>query len=98
MRSKILPVLLIAGMTMSGAAFAGTTTKAIVATPVAATPGNVTGKITSVSTKGLYVVVDGWKYHVAKGFSFSDIKVGERVTIAFTMKGKLHEVSSVKAA
>lgn len=110
MASKILPLLLIAGMTMGGAAFAGTTaatttaattaatTKAAATTAVAATPADVTGAISKISSKGLYIVVDGWKYHVAKGFSFSDLKVGEKVTISYTMKGKLHEASSVKAA
>ena len=102
MRKNILPVAVMAAMAFGGAAFAGTTaattTTTATMTPVVAAPADVTGTITKISTKGLYVVVAGWKYHVAKGFSFSDLKVGEKVTITFTMNGKLHEASAVKAA
>lgn len=109
MRTKILPLLLIAGMTFGGTAYAATTATTTTTTTTApaakvavakaaATPGAATGKITKISSKNMYFVVNGRKYHVAKGFSFTGLKVGEKVAITYTMKGKLHEVSTVKPA
>ncbi len=113
MRSNFLPLVVIAGLTLSGAAFAETTTAStttalaasattaatMAATPVMATPADVAGTIKKISTKQHFIVLsDGNKYHVAKGFSFGSLKVGEKVTVTYTMKGKLHEASAVKAA
>ena len=105
MRTKILPLLLIAGMTFGGTAFAATTattttTTTAVTAPVVkmAAAKAASGTISKISSKGLYVVVGGLKYHVAKGFSFKELKVGQKVAITYTMKGKLHEASAIKAA
>lgn len=102
MRTKILPLLLIAGMTFGGTAFAATTATTTTTTtaPVMkmAAAKAATGTISKISTKGLYVVVGGRKYHVAKGFSFKELKVGQKVAITYTMKGKLHEASAIKGA
>lgn len=112
MRTKILPLLLVAGMTFGGAAFAGTTatttaatTKAattmattMATTKVAMTPGSTSGTIKSISSKHNYIVLsDGWKYHLAAGFSLKDFKVGEKVSVSYTLKGKKHEVTAMTA-
>ena len=111
MRTKFLPLLLVAGMTFGGAAFAGTTattttttapaktTMTTTTTKVAATPGTTSGTIKSISTKGDYVVLsDGWKYHVSKTFSLKEFKVGQKVSVSYTLSGKKHEVTSMTAA
>ena len=103
MRSNILAATVIAAMTLGGAAFAATTapTTAAATTTTAkapATPASMTGAITSINTKGNYVVIKGWKYHLPKGFDLTGFKVGENVAVTFTMSGKKHEVSSMKAA
>ena len=114
MRSTLLTATLIAAVTLGGAAFAGTSsTTAATATstvvapatttkaPVVAakaTPSDMSGTIKSINTKLLYVVIGGWKYHLPKGFDLTGFKVGEKVTVTFTMSGKKHEVSTMKAA
>ena len=105
MRSNILILSLVAGMTFSGAAFAATTTTTA-ATAMATTavmapvaPSTTAGTITKVNAKGLYIVLsDGWKYHVAAGFSLKDFKVGEKVSITYALKGKHHNVTAMTAA
>lgn len=106
MRTKILPLLLVAGMTFGGAAFAGTTATTtakaattMATTKVAMTPGSTSGTIKSISSKHNYIVLsDGWKYHLAAGFSLKDFKVGEKVSVSYTLKGKKHEVTAMTAA
>ena len=103
MRSKILSVCVIAAMTLGGAAYAGTTTKASTAaattTSASASAGKETqGAITKINAKGNYVVVGGWKYHLPKGFSLKGFKVGEKVSISYVLKGKHHDVTSMTAA
>ena len=106
MRSKILSLLMITGMTFGGAAFAGTTTAAtttaapaVTAAKVAVAPVVIAGTIKSISTKGLYVTLtNGNRYHFAKGFSLSAFKVGEKVSVTFEMHGKKHMASAIKAA
>ncbi|MGV8986988.1 MAG: DUF1344 domain-containing protein [Cypionkella sp.] len=109
MRTKFLPLVVIAGLSFGGAAFAGTTptatTKApaastmMAATKVAANPAVASGTIKSINTKHNYVVLsDGFKYHVPTSISLKSFKVGEKVSVTFTMKGKAHEVSAIKAA
>lgn len=112
MRSNILTLTLLTGMTLGGAAFAGTTAanvaapkaaavmttaKAATMTPVAAT--KTTGTITKINAKALYVVLsDGHRYHVPAGFALSGFKVGEKVSVTFEMKGKHHNVTAMTAA
>lgn len=110
MRATLLPLLLITGMTFAGAAFADTTTAATTTAPAATaaapaakmaamTPTVTNGTIKSISTKSLYVTLtNGSRYHVAKGFALKDFKVGEKVSITWEWKNKLHTVSSMKAA
>lgn len=103
MRMNFLPLVVIAGLTFGGAAFAdtmaapatGTTT---MAKPVA-TPAEASGSITKISTSGHYVVLsNGSKYHFSKSFSLASFKVGEKVTVTYTMRGKSHEASALKVA
>lgn len=112
MRSKFLPLVVIAGMTFGGAAFAGTT--ATTATAPAATAAtttkatkasmpmtvkDVSGTIKKINTKAGYVVLsNGIKYHLPKGFSLTEFKVGQKVSVSYEMKGKLHEATAMKAA
>lgn len=106
MFQKILPAVLVAGLALSGAAQAGTMTTtapvttpaAKVATPVAATSAEVSGVIKKVNLKHRYIVLDnGVRYHLAKGFEISGLKRGEKVQVTYTVKGKVHEASMVKA-
>ncbi len=111
MRSNILTLTLLAGMTLGGAAFAGTTapkvaapkaaammtTKAATMTKVAAT--KTTGTITKIDAKALFVVLsDGHRYHVPAGFALTGFKVGEKVAVTFETKGKHHNVTAMTAA
>lgn len=113
MRSKFLPLVIIAGMTFGGAAFAGTT--ATTATAPAATASttakaatkasmpmtvkDVSGTIKKINTKAGFVVLsNGVKYHLPKGFDLTGFKVGEKVSVSYEMKGKLHEATAMKAA
>lgn len=106
MRMNFLPLVVIAGLTFGGAAFADTTaaTTAPAATttmakPAVATPADVSGTITKISTGSHYIVLsNGAKYHFAKSYSLSSLKVGDKVTVTYTMSGKKHEASAVKAA
>ena len=103
MRSNILTLTLLAGLSLGGAAFAGTTsatTSAVTAsTTTMAAPATATGTITKINAKGLYIVLsDGWRYHVAADFSLKGFKVGEKVAITYEMKGKHHTVTAMTAA
>ena len=113
MRANILPLLLISAMTFGGAAFAGTTatttttapaaTTAAVAAPAASmaamTPTTTKGTIKSIDTKSLSVTLtNGSRYHFAKGFAFSNFKVGEKVSIVWEWKSKKHTASAMSAA
>lgn len=113
MRSKFLPLVVIAGMTFGGAAFAGTTattaatpapaatatTKATTKASMTMTTKDTSGTIKKINTKAGYVVLsNGVKYHLPKGFSLTDFKVGQKVSVTYEMKGKLHEATAMKAA
>lgn len=83
MRSLILPAALVATVVASGA-FAATTT---------------TGEIKSIDAKALSVTLaDGTVYMLPAGFKLDALKVGEKVSINWDMKGTAHEASAVKAA
>ncbi len=103
MRSKILTLTLLAAMTFGGAAFAATTAPKVPAvTATAATmaaSATATGTITKINAKALFVVLsDGYRYHLPAGFALKGYKVGEKVAITYQMKGKLHDVTAMKAA
>jgi hypothetical protein len=103
MRSYLLPLAVISGIAFSGVAFAGTTTTpATTATTAAATamaPMVTEGTIKKINTKHNYVVLsDGFKYHLPQGYSMKDLKVGEKVSVTYELKGKFHNASAIKAA
>jgi Cu/Ag efflux protein CusF len=85
MRSKILPVALIASLTLAGAAFAAAT--------------DVTGTIKKIDTKAMTVTLsNGTTYHLPAGFKIAGFKTGEKVTVTSEMKGALHEATGMKAS
>ena len=110
MRFSFLPLVLVSAMGFAGVATAGTTaaTTTTMATPakaaiakaaVAVPVKDTSGTITKIDAKGLYVVLsDGVRYHIAKGTSIKDFKVGEKVAISYKLMGKHHDVISIKAA
>ena len=84
MRSKILSVALVTGMTFAGAAFAAATDTA--------------GVIKTIDTKAMTVtLVDGSSYQLPAGFKLDGFKVGEKVSITWEAKGAVHEASAMKA-
>lgn len=104
MRSNLIPLILIGTLGLGGAAFAGTTaastaTTAPIAVATVAAAKDATGTITKINAKGLYIVLsDGHRYHVAKAAELDGLKVGEKVTVQFVMKGRYHDATAIKAA
>lgn len=85
MSSKILPLVLIAGLSFGGAAFAAATDTA--------------GTIKSIDAKALTVTLqDGTTYQLPAGFKLDAFKVGEKVSVSWEAKGALKEATGMKAA
>lgn len=85
MRSKILPLVLIAGMSFGGAAFAA--------------GADVSGTIKAIDAKALTVTLeDGTVYTLPAGFKLDAFKVGEKVTITAEKKGDKNEASAMVEA
>lgn len=101
MRSYLLPLAVISGIAFGGAGFAGTTTTPTTGATTAATamaPMVTQGTIKKINTKHNYVVLsDGFKYHLPAGFAIKSLKVGEKVSVTYELKGKVHNVSAIKA-
>ena len=84
MRSKILPLILVASMSFGAVAFAAST--------------ETKGTIKAIDEKAMTVTLeDGTSYHLPAGFKLADLKVGEKVIVAWEAKGDLKEVAGVKA-
>jgi Cu/Ag efflux protein CusF len=84
MRKNILLLATIAGLGLSGVAFAATTTA---------------GTIKSIDAKALSVTLDnGSVYVLPAGFKADSLKVGEKVTIVWDMNGKAYEAETVTKA
>ena len=84
MRSKILPVILVASMSFGAAAFAAATA--------------TKGTIKAIDAKAMTVTLDnGTAYHLPAGFKVADLKVGEKVVVSWEAKGAVKEAASVKA-
>ena len=84
MRSKILPLVLVASMSFGAVAFAAST--------------ETKGTIKAIDEKAMTVTLeDGTSYHLPAGFKLADLKVGEKVIVAWEAKGDLKEVAGVKA-
>jgi hypothetical protein len=84
MRSKILPLVLIASMSFGAAAFAAAT--------------ETKGAIKAIDEKAMTVTLeDGTTFHLPAGFKFADLKVGEKIVVTWEAKGDLKEATGVKA-
>lgn len=85
MKTKILPLVLIAGVAFGGAAFAAGTDTA--------------GTIKAIDAKAMTVTLaDGTTYHLPAGFKLDGFKVGEKVDVTWEAKGDLKNASAMKAA
>ena len=83
MRSKILPLVLVASMSFGAVAFAAAT--------------DTKGVIKAVDEKAMTVTLeDGSVYKLPAGFKLADLKVGEKVTVSWEAKGSDKEASAVK--
>lgn len=74
---------------------------AVVASSSAFAAGtNVSGPIKTLDAKGCNITLGSAKavYNFGKTCDFSKLKVGEKVTITYTMKGKVFAASAIKAA
>jgi diphthamide biosynthesis methyltransferase len=98
MRKLALPLILVASLGASSA-FAATTTTTAPATPAPmAAPTMTDGTIKALSAKACTVTLDNKTvYHFAAKCDLKAFKVGEKVTITWTAKGKIDEASAIVA-
>jgi len=77
-----------------------TTTAKPAAKPVAkpAPAPTVTGAIAAVDTKACTVTIGKTAYHFAANCKISSIKVGEKVTITYKVKGKIDWITKIVVA
>ena len=81
MRSRLLPALLAASLSLAGAAYASTST---------------TGQIKALDmTAHTVTLSDGTVFQMPAGYKDPGLKVGDKVAIVWEMKGKAHEASSI---
>jgi hypothetical protein len=84
MRSKILPLVLIASMSFGAVAFAAAT--------------DTKGVVKAIDEKTMTLTLeDGSVYKLPAGFKLADLKVGEKVTVSWEAKGADKDASAVKA-
>ncbi len=58
-----------------------------------------TGAIKAIDAKAMTITLeDGIVYKLPAGFKVADLKVGEKVTVAWTMKGTEYDASKVEMA
>jgi Cu/Ag efflux protein CusF len=82
MRSKLIPVLVAVSLTLGTAVFAA----------------DASGAIKAIDTKAMTITLeDGKVYYLPADFKIADLKVGEKVTVTFDVKGDKNEASAVKA-
>jgi hypothetical protein len=102
MRKLALPLLIVAALGATSAMAATTTTTttkpATTTTKVVAT-SPTTGTISKLNAKACTVTLDKkTNYYFAAKCDFSALKVGEKVTITWTAKGKKDMASAIVAA
>ncbi|MGN6157489.1 MAG: DUF1344 domain-containing protein [Devosia sp.] len=103
MRKLALPLLIVAALGATSAMAATTTTTtttkpATTTTKVVAT-SPTTGTISKLNAKACTVTLDKkTTYYFAAKCDFSALKVGEKVTITWTAKGKKDMASAIVAA
>ncbi len=83
MRSFILPAALILSVASGSFAFASTTTEGVI-------------KAIDMKTNQI-TLADGTVYMLPLGFKDASIKVGEKVSIVWDLKGKVNEAATVTA-
>lgn len=84
MRSKMIPLVLVASLSFGAAAFAAVT--------------DTSGTIKAIDAKAMTVTLaDGTFYHLPAGFKLADLKVGEKVVVSWDAKGALKEATGIKA-
>jgi len=84
MRSKLIPLVLVASMSFGAVAFAAAS--------------ETKGAIKAIDEKAMTVTLeDGTTYHLPADFKLAELKVGEKVVISWEAMGKVNEASAVKA-
>lgn len=84
MRSKILPLALIASLGLGSA--------------VLAAPTDTKGVIKSIDTKAMTLILaDGTTYKLPVGYDVKPFKVGQKVVVTWEMKGTLKEATALTA-
>lgn len=85
---------------MHKVALAALVAASLVSTGAFAAGSNVTGAIKTLDAKGCNITLGTSKtvYSFGKTCDFSKLKVGEKVTISYTMNGKVYAASTIKAA
>ena len=100
MRKLALPLLIVAALSASSAMAATTTTKPAPAKPAVTAPApTVTdGVIKKINAKSETVTLDNKTvYYFPAKFDLSKVKVGEKVAITWTAKGKKDMASAIAA-
>jgi len=97
MNKLVLPLLLVAALG-SSSAMAATATKSA-PMKAAITPTVTDGVIKAINVKAETVTLDNKTvYYFAKKFDLSKVKVGEKVAITWTAKGKKDMATAIAAA
>jgi curli biogenesis system outer membrane secretion channel CsgG len=99
MRKLALPLLIVAALSATSAMAATTTTTTPAKPTAVAATSPTTGVIKKLSTKACTVTLDNkTTYYFAAKCDFSKLKVGEKVSITWTAKGKKDMASAIAAA
>jgi len=101
MRKFLVPAALAillgsSGIAMAAGATPATPAAAPMAAPAAAAPQSVTDTIKSLDlSKHTLTLANGTSYTLPATFKDPGLKVGEKVTVKWTMKGAEHDAQSV---
>ncbi|MCX7645221.1 MAG: DUF1344 domain-containing protein [Rhodobacteraceae bacterium] len=83
MHRKVLPIALVAALALSGAALAASATE---------------GAVKSINLTEHSVTLDnGTTYYFPDGTDLSGFRVGDRVSVHWTMKDSRHEADTIQA-
>ena len=97
MRKFALPLLIVAALSASSAMAATTTAKPVTAKPAA--PTVTDGTIKAINAKAETVTLDNKTvYYFPAKFDLSKVKVGDKVAITWTAKGKKDMASKIEEA
>jgi len=99
MRKFALPLMIVAALGASSAMAATAPAKPVVTKPAPAAPTVTDGVIKSINAKAETVTLDNKTvYYFPAKFDLSKVKVGEKVAITWTAKGKKDMASKIEAA